>query len=197
MELEPGLRERLLAGDVPAQAELYADLASPVFALIRRLVSDRAAAEDVFQESLMAVFQHLPDFRGDAAFGLWVRQIVTSRCFMHLRSPWQRARLALSDLGGDEEGGSARPLASDPAAAYPAQIDLARALGELAPQARAVVWLHDVEGLTHEEIAEGFGRTASFSKSQLARAHQSLQRRLQSTETLPCRTLTAQLKGVS
>jgi DNA-directed RNA polymerase specialized sigma24 family protein len=37
-----------------------------------------------------------------------------------------------------------------------------------------VVWLHDVEGLTHEEIAELMGMTASFSKSQLARAHVKL-----------------------
>ena len=40
----------------------------------------------------------------------------------------------------------------------------------------AVVWLHDVEGYTHEEIAELMGMTTSFSKSQLARAHQKLRR---------------------
>ncbi len=53
----------------------------------------------------------------------------------------------------------------------PEIIDLTRALDELADTPRTVLWLHDVEGLTHEEIAEAFGRTASFSKSQLARAH--------------------------
>jgi RNA polymerase sigma-70 factor (ECF subfamily) len=39
-----------------------------------------------------------------------------------------------------------------------------------------VVWLHDVEGYTHEEIASMMDRTVSFSKSQLARAHTRLRR---------------------
>jgi RNA polymerase sigma-70 factor (ECF subfamily) len=53
-------------------------------------------------------------------------------------------------------------------------IDLDRALARLAPVTRAVVWLYDVEGWSHEEIAKGFGRTVSFSKSQLARGHARL-----------------------
>src|SRR5213596_809451 len=62
--------------------------------------------------------------------------------------------------------------------AVPAQIDLERALERLSETARAVVWLHDVEGYTHEEIAEQMGKTVSFSKSQLARAHVQLRRML-------------------
>jgi RNA polymerase sigma-70 factor (ECF subfamily) len=57
-------------------------------------------------------------------------------------------------------------------------IDLERALEQLSATSRAVVWLHDVEGFTHEEIAERMGRTVSFSKSQLARAHTRLRRLL-------------------
>ncbi len=48
-------------------------------------------------------------------------------------------------------------------------IDLDRALARLSPVTRAVVWLYDVEGWSHEEIAKAFDRTLSFSKSQLAR----------------------------
>jgi len=60
----------------------------------------------------------------------------------------------------------------------PAQIDLERAFERLSETSRAVVWLHDVEGYTHEEIAEQMGKTVSFSKSQLARAHVRLRRML-------------------
>ena len=49
-----------------------------------------------------------------------------------------------------------------------------RGLAILSPTARAVVWLYDVEGYSHEEIAQAFGRSVSFSKSQLARAHARL-----------------------
>src|SRR5258708_6961371 len=60
------------------------------------------------------------------------------------------------------------------AGGVPARIDLERAFERLSATARAVVWLHDVEGYTHEEIAELMGKTVSFSKSQLARAHARL-----------------------
>ena len=50
-------------------------------------------------------------------------------------------------------------------------MDLDAALGNLPPVSRAVVWLHDVEGFTHKEIAGLMGRSESFSKSQLSRAY--------------------------
>ena len=57
-------------------------------------------------------------------------------------------------------------------------IDLDRALARLSPVTRAVVWLYDVEGWSHEEIARAFDRTLSFSKSQLARGHARLRTEL-------------------
>jgi RNA polymerase sigma-70 factor (ECF subfamily) len=58
----------------------------------------------------------------------------------------------------------------------PLRMDLEAALERLSETSRAVVWLHDVEGYTHEEIAAMMSRTVSFSKSQLARAHARLRR---------------------
>ena len=52
-------------------------------------------------------------------------------------------------------------------------MDLDAALANLPDVSRAVVWLHDVEGFTHKEIAVLMGRTESFSKSQLSRAYQT------------------------
>ena len=65
-------------------------------------------------------------------------------------------------------------LAPAKQASYALRMDLESALDKLSDTARAVVWLHDVEGFTHEEIATQMGKTPSFSKSQLARAHQRL-----------------------
>ena len=53
-------------------------------------------------------------------------------------------------------------------------IDLDAALANLPSVSRSIVWLHDVEGFTHKEIAKMMGRTESFSKSQLSRAYQKL-----------------------
>src|SRR5213083_1960304 len=82
---------------------------------------------------------------------------------------WGRGKVA---GGGDGAGVGAMGGAGGMSpGAVPAQIDLERALERLSEIGRSVVWLHDVEGYTHEEIAEQMGKTVSFSKSQLARAH--------------------------
>jgi len=161
---------RACAGDPCAQAGIYAAIAPSLFALIRRLVGSRALAEDLFQDSMMAVYQQLSTFRGEAPLGAWARQIAVSKCLMYLRSPWHRARL---HWNGEYHSDPTDVQLSAPAP-KPETVDVERALATLTPTARAVVWLFEVEGFTHEEIARLFGRSASFSKSQLARAHVKL-----------------------
>jgi RNA polymerase sigma-70 factor (ECF subfamily) len=145
-------------------------VAPATFALIRRLAGSRALAEDLFQDTMMALYQHLAAYRGEAPLGAWVRQIAVSKCLMYLRSPWHRARLR---LGGEDEDGGQSHLSWMPSTPAPKaeSLDVERALASLTPTARAVVWLFEVEGYSHDEIARSFGRSASFSKSQLSRAH--------------------------
>jgi RNA polymerase sigma-70 factor (ECF subfamily) len=115
----------------------------------------------------MIVYGRLESYRGEAPLGAWARQIAVSRCLMHLRSPWHRARLALEQIGGLDAVRLTLPPRAE-------SFDVERALASLSPTARAVVWLYEVEGYSHEEIARTFGRSVSFSKSQLARAHRRL-----------------------
>jgi RNA polymerase sigma factor (sigma-70 family) len=157
---------RARQGEERARAQLYGALAPATFGLIRRLLPGRALAEDVFHDTMILVYERLGAFRGEAPLGAWVRQIAISRCLMHLRSPWHRARVALEAIGVDTAGTTAAPRAES--------LDVERALATLSPTARAVVWLYEVEGYSHEEIAASFGRSVSFSKSQLARAHRRL-----------------------
>ncbi|HLA72359.1 MAG TPA: RNA polymerase sigma factor [Steroidobacteraceae bacterium] len=157
------------AGDAAARGALFERLAPPTLAIIRRLVAQRAMAEDLLQDTLIAMYEHLDDFRGEAPFGIWVRKIAVSRCLMAFRSPWHRARVALESW--TEEAWAGPP---DSVASTSDLIDLDRALARLSPVTRTVVWLYDVEGWSHEEIANSAGRTVSFSKSQLARGHARL-----------------------
>ena len=85
---------------------------------------------------------------------------------MHLRSSWmsRRVDIDVTDTPCPHGGGQQADR----------QIALESALVKLSSTARTVVWLHDVEGYTHKEIAGFMGRTTSFSKSQLARAHERL-----------------------
>jgi RNA polymerase sigma factor (sigma-70 family) len=160
-------------GDPHAESELYAAVAPATYALVRRLVGGGAQAEDLFQDAMMTFYERLPSYRAEAPIGAWLRQIAVSKCLMYLRSPWHRARLQL-DAGWQEDASRAEinfPSQSAPAAE---SFDVERALASLSPTARAVVWLFEVEGYSHDEIGRAFGRSASFSKSQVARAHHRL-----------------------
>ena len=160
-------------GDEHAESKIYAAVAPATFALIRRLLGGGAQAEDVFQDTMMTFYERLPSFRAEAPIGAWLRQIAISKCLMYLRSPWHRARLQL-DVTPEE--GTANMEFYHPSQPAPVAecLDVEHALASLSPTARAVVWLFEVEGYSHDEIGRAFGRTTSFSKSQLARAHQRL-----------------------
>lgn len=164
------LRARACAGEEGARQAIYAAVAPATFSLIRRIVGQTSTAEDVFQDTMMILFERLPQFRQEAPLGAWLRQIAISRCLMHLRSPWRRVRLCLE--GSDADWAAATMPVTG--ALPPELIDVERALAALAPTARAVLWMYEVEGYSHAEIAEAFGRSISFSKSQLARAHLKL-----------------------
>jgi RNA polymerase sigma-70 factor, ECF subfamily len=169
-----------------AQASIYATLGPATFGLIRRIVGSRALAEDLFQDTMMTVFERLGGFRGDAPLGAWVRRVAITKCLMYLRSPWHRARLVIDRADGEGTFREELPslVVPDTRAEHH---DVERALATLSPTARAVVWLYDVEGYSHEEIGQAFGRSVSFSKSQLARAHVRLREWFEpETDRQPC-----------
>jgi len=173
--LPPGLLDRARAGDRGAQEALYRSAAAPVYTLLRRLVLRPAVAEELLQEVFIDVLRNLQDCRGADTFPGWVRSIAVSKALMHLRSPWNARLLSgedakLASLPADE------PAGPDSDAWHGT---LERALNALPAQSRSIVWLHDVEGYTHAEIAQLHGRTASYSKSQLARAHEALRAMLE------------------
>ena len=158
--------ERAKRGDRVAHAELYTLFAAAVFTLARRMLASSALAEDVLQETFVEVLCNIGRFRGEAEVGTWIKRIAINKCLMHVRSHWISRRGSTScELAGEPESGRLDD-----------QLALERALDQVADVARAVVWLHDVEGYTHDEIAGMMSRTPSFSKSQLARAHQRLRR---------------------
>jgi RNA polymerase sigma-70 factor (ECF subfamily) len=97
----------------------------------------------------------------------WIKKIAASKALMRVRQGKYRD----TDELHDEEAAAGRP---GPDIAL--RMDMEQAMARLSDTARAVVWLHDVEGYTHEDIADAMGKTVSFSKSQLARAHTRLRR---------------------
>jgi RNA polymerase sigma factor (sigma-70 family) len=170
IEVAPDLIRAACAGDARAHEAIYRRCERQVYTLIRRLVPRAAIADELFQETFVEILRSIRDYSGQGSFAGWVRTIAVNKCLMYLRSPWHRNLMFLED----ENGGDAAELRDEapcPDVVAQAGTDIERALAQLPPLTRSIVWLHDVEGYTHSEIARLVGRTTSFSKSQLARAH--------------------------
>jgi RNA polymerase sigma-70 factor, ECF subfamily len=165
------LVRRAIDGDERALRTLWSQYAPRVDAVVRRLVGDPDEAEDVAQEVWIQIFRALPGFRGDAQFGTWAHRIAVNRTLNALR---RSRRLQLMEIPIEESSATSTP--DDERPFVRASIDAATA--RLAPGARAVFVLHDVEGYTHEEIAETLGITAGGSKSQLFKARLRMRRML-------------------
>jgi RNA polymerase sigma-70 factor (ECF subfamily) len=173
-------------GDATALEAVYAATSGPVYTTLRRLVRRPAIAEELLQETFVDVLEHIGAFEGRCPLPAWIHRIAVNRALMYLRSPWHRS---LEWLDKDP-GGADRLPAAQRGPTEPFDRGLERALMTLPALTRAVVWLHDVEGFTHADIGFALGRTPSFSKSQLARAHRRLRDLLQGevsdAEGAPC-----------
>lgn len=156
---------RARTGDQQAMEALYRAFEMPVYNLARRICRTAEDAEDVLQETFFELCRSIGQFRGDGSLWGWIRTIASSKALMRLRRNKYRDTDELED--------EISPTRKEDAHL---RMDLETALDRLGETSRAVVWLHDVEGYTHEEIAEMMGKTVSFSKSQLARAHVRLRR---------------------
>lgn len=160
---------RAQAGDEQALEALFRAFETPVYNLVRRILRRPEDAEDVLQETFLEVVRNIKQYRGEGFLWGWIRRIATTKALMRIRRDQVRETESLDDEPGAKPGGAMH---------VGTNIDLERAFEHLSETSRAVVWLHDVEGYTHEEIAEQMGKTVSFSKSQLARAHARLRRML-------------------
>jgi len=177
------LLTRAQGGDISAFEELVARHEEKVYGLALRMTRSEADAAEIAQDTFLSAYQHLAEFRGEAAFGSWVHRIAANNALMRLRR--QRVLdVVTEDLAGPEftERGS---LADAPETDWSRRADdkildeeLGRAIQEatdaLPEGYREVFLLKDVEGLSYEEISEMVGISVPAVKSRLHRARLSL-----------------------
>ena len=168
-ELE--LIARARSGDPAAERALYDAHVDRVYRLAYRLAGDDELARDFTQETFIRAFERLDTFRGDARFSTWLHAITTSVSLNGLRKT-KRFRSQTSLEAADSVASTARNAEPD------LKVRLHAAIDALPDRYRTVVVMHDVEGYTHEEIAETLGMEVGTSKAQLSRARAKLRETL-------------------
>ena len=149
-------------GEARAMEMLYHQYKRRVFGMAHRIVG-ASDAEEVAQETFVRVFRGLASFRGDSALSTWIYRLTVNAALSHLARRGRRQEVGddgLTDL-------PAPPVAErDPSLA--ARIETA--LAALPAGYRAILVLHDVEGLSHEECATILECRVGTCKSQLHKA---------------------------
>ena len=171
MATDPLTIRRAINGDESAMRALWVAHAPRIDAVVRRLVGDPDQAADIAQEVWIQIFRALPSWRGDSQFSTWAHRIAVNRTLNALRSV---RRIAKLEVGIEDDTVA---VDEDMDRSFLAQ-SIDEAVQKLSPGARAVFVLHDIEGYTHEEIAQELGITSGGSKSQLFKARAKLRRLL-------------------
>lgn len=165
---------RAREGDARAFEKLYRRHADRVFGLCIRLChGDRAKAEQSTQDAFVRAWEKLDSFRGEAQFGTWLHRITVNVVLGEHRLLQRWTTFEDAENHGPREELSVAPVDTD------LSRDLERALARLPKGARTVLWLHDVEGYRHDEIAELTGVAVGTSKAQLHRARKLMKEHLQ------------------
>jgi RNA polymerase sigma-70 factor (ECF subfamily) len=151
-------------GDRAALEELLREVAPMVERFARRMCRDDA--DDVVQDTLLAIAQHLPRFEGRSSLSTWVFTLARTACSRH------RRHLHPSEQLGDEA--AATPSPEHHASASEARLQITRALDRMPADYREVLHLRDVEGLSAAEASQVLGIGEAAVKSRLHRARAAL-----------------------
>jgi RNA polymerase sigma-70 factor (ECF subfamily) len=162
--------ERIARGDRGALAELYTAYQVPLFRYLLGLTADRGVAEEILQDTLLAVWKSAGTFEGRSSVQTWLIGIARRQAHNTLRKrALPRADLAelelLPDRGPDPE---------DEVLARAARDDLAEAIRRLAPVHREILTLTFNQGLSYSEMARICGVPEGTIKSRLSNAKRAL-----------------------
>jgi RNA polymerase sigma-70 factor (ECF subfamily) len=162
---------RAQRGDVEAFETLYRAHSAAIYALCRRMVGAEGEALELVQDIFVRAWERFTTFRGQSSLATWLHRLGVNVVLEHLR-------FAKRDASRFIEGDDTTLGSRSPAGQMDARIDLDAALVRLPGGARAVFVLHDIEGYSHEEIAQMTGIAPGTARAQLWRARRALLRHL-------------------
>jgi RNA polymerase sigma-70 factor (ECF subfamily) len=178
--------QRVQAGEFAAFDALILKYRARVLAVIYNLTSNREDASDLAQDTFIKAFQSIHRFQGQSSFFTWLYRIAINSTLSHLRKNRLRSFFSIEKISDGE------PVAQEIIAALTEKVGADRetyvrelqeklneAMQKLSIKHRTVVTLFEIDGLSHEEIAEVMGCSVGTVRSRLHYAKRLLQGELQ------------------
>ena len=169
----------LQSGDPSAAECLVADYGDRAYRLAIGITRNAQDAEEAVQDAFWSVIRKIGTFRGNSALGSWICRIVLNAAYQKLRGRARRRDdISLDEVLPvfDEHGQHAQAIADwstavdDPAAQSELRTALEAAIAEVPPAHRAIILLHDVEGVPMADVAVSLGITLAAAKTRAHRA---------------------------
>ena len=172
---------RARRGDLTAYDELMRRYQERIYATVYHMTSNHEDANDLAQEAFIKAFQALKSFKGGSSFYTWIYRIAVNKTINFLKQRRNKAQMSLDDLDiNAEHDPDLVALISDKTPRREVglaelQEKLNAAMQRLSEPHRLVVTLHDVQGLSHEEIGKIMDCNVGTVRSRLFYARQQLQ----------------------
>ena len=179
---EEQLIRRAQQGDNSAFEQLLLAHQKKVYNLCLRMAANPDDALDLSQEAFIKAWGALGQYQFEASFSTWLFRLTSNVCIDFLRRKKRRQETSLTENYDDSDEGAelslpdCAPLPEQQAITNETKIELARAMGQLAPDHREILQLRVVEDLPYEQIADILGVRVGTVKSRLARARLSLRK---------------------
>jgi RNA polymerase sigma-70 factor (ECF subfamily) len=181
------LLEALRAQSPDAPERLVETYGDRVYRLTYRITGSNEDAEEATQDALWTAARKIDSFKGESQFGSWLYRIAANAAYQKLRARRAKTReIALDDVlpAFDSEGLHFEPMddwtprVDDNAANGELRAVLEKAIGELPPDYRTALVMHDVEGMPNPDIAETLGISLPAVKSRVHRSRLFVRKKL-------------------
>ncbi|AIZ42144.1 RNA polymerase sigma factor [Cellulophaga baltica] len=170
------LLQMCLNGKQSAQLEVYNRYYKAMFNTAVRIVKDSAIAEDVMQESFLSAFTKLNSFKGEVAFGAWLKRIVINNSIYQYRKQLKKNEVALDEVMYKVEDTDG--IASDYVFTEQKAQKVMETMKQLKDNYRISLTLHLIEGFDYEEISEIMNLSYANCRTTISRAKDSLRKKL-------------------
>ncbi len=175
--------ERALAGEAEAFGEIVLRWERRIFALSYGMLGREEEARDATQETFLAAFRNLSNFRGEAKVSSWLHRIAVNQCITRQRRVKVRGETALEDEANRIDSAPfSTPAHESPdkkAESREQNEIVRRAVATLPQELREVIVMKEFEELTFQQIAEALDLPLSTVKSRLYTALRQLRMRLE------------------